>query len=159
LLVNGNELWIGTYEHGLDIMDLRTEKIIRHYSSGDGAGQLKSNFIVNIYRTRAGDILLGTAMGLYRYNAKGDNFSLITAIDPSYFVYGILEDHAGNIWVATLGNGVSYYNPVTGDKGSFTYHHNDSESISSNALTSIFEDNSHQLWFTTEDGGLNKYMP
>jgi len=28
LLISGNKLWIGTFEHGLDVMDLRSEKVI-----------------------------------------------------------------------------------------------------------------------------------
>ncbi len=44
LVADGNELWIGTYEHGLDVMDLRTEKVIRHYQSGQGPGRTQWQF-------------------------------------------------------------------------------------------------------------------
>ena len=49
LLAHGNELWIGSFEHGLDIMDLRTEKVVRHYGQDTGQYDLKSNFIYCIY--------------------------------------------------------------------------------------------------------------
>ena len=36
LLASGDSLWIGTFMHGLDIMDIKTGKIIRHYNAGAG---------------------------------------------------------------------------------------------------------------------------
>ena len=51
LLAIGNELWIGTFEHGLDVLDILTGKVIRHYNAGPGEHSLKSNFIVTIYQT------------------------------------------------------------------------------------------------------------
>lgn len=49
LLADNNELWIGTYEHGLDVLDLTTEKVIRHYEKSEKPNSLDGNFIVTIY--------------------------------------------------------------------------------------------------------------
>ncbi len=46
LLVTGDSLWIGTFEHGLDVMDIPSGKFIRHYAQGDGPHQLHSGFIL-----------------------------------------------------------------------------------------------------------------
>ncbi len=50
LLANGNELWVGSFEHGLDILDIRTGKVIRRYQDGKG-NELRSNFVLSIYKT------------------------------------------------------------------------------------------------------------
>ncbi|MDP9042020.1 MAG: hypothetical protein M3N30_08555, partial [Bacteroidota bacterium] len=34
LLASGDSLWIGTFMHGLDLMNIKTGKIIRHYNAG-----------------------------------------------------------------------------------------------------------------------------
>jgi hypothetical protein len=47
----GNELWIGTLEHGLDVMDIPSGKVIRHYQSGKDSNSLKSDFIITIQKT------------------------------------------------------------------------------------------------------------
>ncbi len=36
LLAYGDDLWIGTFEHGIDIMDIPTGKIKKHFMSGPG---------------------------------------------------------------------------------------------------------------------------
>lgn len=159
LLIDHDQLWIGTYEHGLDVMDLKTERVIKHYTAGPAPNQLKSNFIVTLCRTTGGNILIGTPGGLYQYNAIADNFDLATQIPSNRFVYGILEDKDGSIWVGTLGSGLYHYDIKTGRVENFTNRPNDGNSISSNAITSIFQDHEKNIWITTEDGGLNRYLP
>ena len=157
LFVREDELWIGTFHHGLDVMDIRTGKIIRHYGSGDAAGMLKSNFIYSIIQTRKGKTIVGTTSGLYEYNSDQDTFSVPPGVGDTYpYTTTILEDHLGVIWAGTFREGIYYYDPTTGDKG---YYKNDPEnksSLSSNSITGIFEDSQQNLWFCTENG-LNKF--
>src|SRR6201999_145430 len=61
LLATGDELWIGTFEHGLDVLNILTGRVVRHYNAGPGEHQLKSNFIITIAQTRAHEILIGSA--------------------------------------------------------------------------------------------------
>jgi ligand-binding sensor domain-containing protein len=72
--VNGDELWIGTFEHGLDVMNIKTGKVIRHYVSSD-KNSLISNFIYCIYQTESGEIMIGTTRGIYVYNKEHDAFN------------------------------------------------------------------------------------
>ena len=75
LLATGDSLWVGTFMHGLDILNIKTGNVIRHYNAGPGPGDLKNNFIITIFQTHAGDMLFGTQNGLFRYNRKTDDFS------------------------------------------------------------------------------------
>jgi ligand-binding sensor domain-containing protein/signal transduction histidine kinase/DNA-binding response OmpR family regulator len=149
----GNELWIGTFEHGLDVMDIRTGKVIRHYNAGPGEHSLKSNFIVTIYQTFEQDILIGTWGGLFRYNRQTDDFTAL----PEYgrHIQALLEDDQHILWCCNQGEGVHYYNPVTG-YGSFRYDPNDRNSLVENHVNGIFQDSHKNIWFATE-GGLCKY--
>ncbi len=151
----GNELWIGTFEHGVDVMDIRTGKVIRHYSKRrDGSSSFPASFVITFYKTRAGELLAGTPLGLFRYDKQTDDF---VAIQEGITVHGILEDHAGTIWLSTIGNGVVYYNTATGEKGSLRPDPNDSNSLSSPLVNNVFEDSNHNLWIATEGGGLYRY--
>lgn len=152
LLVQDNNLWIGTFEHGLDVMDIRTGKVKRHYRAGNGAHQFHSDFIYYLAQTRTHDILLGTTIGAYKYNAKTDDFSLLDSL-PLYNWYSyLLEDAAGTIWAATYGSGIYFYNAKTKRYGNLRYHTNQSKSLPSDRVNSIFEDSNHRLWFATENG-------
>jgi ligand-binding sensor domain-containing protein len=97
LLATGDELWIGTFEHGLDVMNIRTGKIIRHYSKNNDSNSLKSNFINCIYQSPGGDILLGTTIGTYRYNRSADNFSLLKGFPVFNWYSSLLQEEEGTM--------------------------------------------------------------
>jgi signal transduction histidine kinase/ligand-binding sensor domain-containing protein len=151
LLAVGDELWVGTFEHGLDVLHIPTGKVIRHYAAGENAGDLKSNFIFSLYLTRAGQILAGTTAGVFKYDKNKDIFQAIPPLNG--YTYNILEDHAGVWWSATISEGVKFFNPVTGEAGSFSYDKNNRNSISNNMVNALYEDRAHNLWIATEGGG------
>jgi ligand-binding sensor domain-containing protein/signal transduction histidine kinase/AraC-like DNA-binding protein len=159
LLANGNELFIGTFERGLDILDIPSGKVIRYYLAGEAKNMLKSNFIITFCKTRSGIILVGTTRGLYRYNNDTKDFTLINGV-PSYdFVYCITEDHKGTIWVGTVHDGIYYYDPVNDTGSKLNATHALSDMLNSSTVNGIFEDSDHQLWFATEGLGLWNYNP
>ena len=150
LLADGNELWIGTYEHGLDVMNLTTEKVIRHYQKSNKPNSLGSNFIVTLYKTKEGDILAGTWVGLYKYDKQHDDFTLLPYFNRQ--AQAIHEDENGTLWVCSYGNGVYFYNNKTGVKGDFKYDPQNQHSLSNNYVNNIFEDSKKNIWFCTESG-------
>ncbi len=158
ILATGNELWIGTFEHGLDVMNIQTGKVIRHYSKNTDSNSLKSNFIYCIYQDDAGEIMLGTTIGAYLYNRLNDNFTLLPGIPLFSWYSSILKDDNGVVWTATYGNGVNYYNTKTKKGGNFRYQANDKTSLSSDRVNSLFQDSNKNLWLATE-GGLCRFNP
>ncbi|WP_069659968.1 ligand-binding sensor domain-containing protein [Arcticibacter eurypsychrophilus] len=158
LLAFGNQLWIGTFEHGLDIMDIRTNKVIRHFDYGTDSGSLKSNFIVNFLKTRSGKLYVGTTNGLYAYNPVKKSFRNIYFPDNYRpFIYSTLEDYKGNIWVGTIKDGAYLLNPKSGKIKQFVYDPKDIHSLNSNRVNGIFESSDRTIWLTTESGGVCKF--
>jgi ligand-binding sensor domain-containing protein/signal transduction histidine kinase len=157
LLAAGNELWIGTFDQGIDVMDIRTGKVFRHYRAGPGS-VLPINFIYCIYQTSEGLILIGTPLGIFTYNRINDKLERFKGLPPWHWYSSILMDRSGMIWGATLGAGVHYYNPATGKGGCFKYNDTNSNSLSSDRVNAVFEDSKSNLWFATEEG-LCKWDP
>ncbi|AZI26377.1 histidine kinase [Pedobacter sp. G11] len=155
LLVDNNKLWIGTFEHGLDIMDLKTHKIVKHYTHGKG-NSLQNGFILSFCKTKAGDILLATIAGLYRYDRDKDDFALVEGLPLiSYTV--ITEDSRGKLWAGSFNHGLVVFEI---GKKRFLQYENDQErtsSLSHNTVNGIFEDSRKQIWITTDGGGLNRF--
>jgi signal transduction histidine kinase/ligand-binding sensor domain-containing protein/DNA-binding response OmpR family regulator len=150
LATDGDTLWVGSYEHGLDMLDLRTQKVVRHFEKSGKPGSLASNFIVTIYKTRQNKILVGTWAGLYVYDRRKNNFSLLP-----YFArqaQSVLEDHEGTLWVASYGDGIYFNNEKTGLKGSLHHNRQDSNSITGNYVNNLFEDSKKNIWICTENG-------
>ena len=154
LLVVQNDLWIGTFEHGLDIMDIKTGKVKKHYRAGPGVNDLKSNFIVSLLQTKTGDIYLGTSNGLFKYIAGNDNFASPPEVPEGGFISCIMEDHESTIWIGTHSRGIFYFNPKTGEKGNYHNEPDNKNSLTSNILNAIYQDSEKNLWFATEGGGL-----
>ncbi len=152
LLANNDELWIGTFEHGLDVMNIRSGEVIQHYSMGSGERALKSNFIYCIEQLNKNEITLGTARGAYTYNRKTNSFSQMPGLPVNNWYTCIIKDHKGVIWASTYGSGILFYDPATKVTGNFRFSAADTNTIASDRVNSIFEDSKNNLWFATESG-------
>lgn len=159
LLANDNELFIGTFERGLDILDIPTGKVVKYYLAGKGKNDLKSNFIICFIKTRSGSILIGTTQGLYKYNADVKNFTLIEKVHSHDFVYSLLEDHNGRIWVGTVHDGIYIYDADKNTGGRFDHQFTLKHELNNTTVNGLFEDSNHNIWIATEGLGLWKYTP
>ncbi|SDD33658.1 ligand-binding sensor domain-containing protein [Niabella drilacis] len=152
LLCDGDSLWIGTFEHGLDIMDLRSEKVIRHFNAGPGPYDLKSNFIHSIYKSTDRRIWLGTSNGIYIYNPGTSDFKELPFFPKNSFYACILEASDGTIWAGTFQDGLHYYNPRKHIAGRLQILQQHKDRLSQNRITFIHESSGKELWVATEDG-------
>lgn len=152
LLVTGNEVWIGTFENGLDVLNIKTGMVEHHYARGLGEHSLKSNFIYCIAQMNSGEIMLGTTMGAYLFNKTSNDFTLVPGMPILNWYTGILKDENDVIWASTYGNGVNFFNTKTKTAGNFRYEVGNKNSLCSDRVNSIFEDSKNNLWFATEGG-------
>jgi len=150
LLAVDNELWLGTFEHGLDILDIKSGKVIRHYDYASKNG-FKSNFPFCFFKTNEGRVIVGSFPGISVYNRSGDYFEPLAGFPKADSYRCIVKDSQGTIWAGVPGKGVLYLTKA-GVSGNYAYDHSDAKSISSDQVNSIFEDSNKNLWFTTENG-------
>lgn len=163
LLAFDNQLFIGPFLHGLEIMDIPSGKIKENFRLiGDKNDQI-SDFIICIYLTRDSTLLLGTAYGgsgLFSYDRKHKTFTRIQHIPYNSYVFDIKEDRQGNIWTGSVEQGAFYYHPKTGKHGNIRF----GEKVKNKILNEfpvygILEDSNNALWFTTEGGGMIRLSP
>ncbi|MRG44702.1 histidine kinase [Chitinophaga sp. SYP-B3965] len=150
LLAIENELWVGTWDNGLDVIDIPTGKLINHFDAGPNT--FTNMFVVVIFRTSTGDILVGTGNDLVKYNRASNTFTKVEEV-PYSNKRSIAEDKEGNIWVGTSDKGLYYYNPRTGKKGSYNYDEKDSTSLISNSINNVLVDKDQNIWAGTEGEG------
>lgn len=154
LLIDGNQLWVGTYADGLKVIDLKSGKVKEYNHSRDIPNTICSNDVLSVYKDRNGDIFIGTSWGLCRYNSREDNFSTITTVGSLISVGDIHEDMYGNLWIATSNSGVFRFNTNNGHWKHFQHEREDSTTITSNSVITLFEDIKGTMWFGTNGGGL-----
>ncbi len=150
----GDELWIGSTSHGLDILDIKTGKLKRHYNE-IGEGALRSTFVVCLFKTKDNTMLLGTDRGLYQYDSKSKTFQLLPI--KSAWIQGIHEDAEGILWINTYGSGVLIYNRISACVRQLYSEPGKSNTLINNYVNGLFEDSKRNIWLCTE-GGLSKYQ-
>jgi len=91
----------------------------------------------------------GTVGGLSRLSQTNSwtSFTISNSALPVNYVYPVMRDTQGNLWVGTRGGGVVR---LTG--ASFTIF-GTNQGIPSNIVRSLFEDNNGNIWVGTGDGG------
>lgn len=154
LLLDQNKLWIGTFSRGIDIFDIRSKTFKNYQHRRDDSKSICDNAIYSIFRDSEGDIFVGTAWGVSKYNRASDSFAIIDEIGPMVHVFNMLEDSHGYLWVATYNAGVFRMNMKTKKWSHYVHNADDPNSVSGNSVISLFEDNRHTIWLGTEGGGL-----
>lgn len=152
LITRKDKIWIGTFEHGLDVLDSKSGKVIKHYSANNEIGGLRSNFIFSFYETKKKELLVITSVGIYKYNPVADNFDVLKFFPENMHYTSFMEDKYGNYWAGTYRDGLLFYNPRNKKKEVFRYNYKDTKGISNNSINSIFQDGKNNLWIATENG-------
>lgn len=153
----GDKLWVGTYFHGLDVLNIKTGKVEKHYTAGFGKGKFMNNFITSLLYTRKKELYVGTEHSLYRYDCSNKSFSdqILQGKNMDFAVFCLMEDSKGIIWIGSYETGLYSLDPQTGIYKNYVYRTTDRHwHPSSNRINYIFEDSRHNIWIGTEGGGL-----
>lgn len=154
LLLENDKLWIGTFSRGLDVYDLNSKSLRNYRHQASNNQTINDDCIFSLYKTKAGEIYIGTPAGVNKYNKEKDSFERIEGINQ--FIYDIKEDLDGNIWLATYESG-----PIKYDIKSKKWIHyskiKPNDPISSSKLTSIYQDSQNRLIFSSEGKGIFIY--
>lgn len=155
LLADGNTLWVGTFTNGLKQININTRRMLRSFNATERPGDLHDNSIFALYKTRSGQLYVGTVRGLYLYDQASGKFSLDKRLPP-VLIYDIHEDRRGALWVATYSDGVFRRGPKTRLWTQYKRHHN-ARGLTSDKVLSVFEDSKGRIYLTTQGGGVCLY--
>ena len=148
--VDQDKTWIGYFQSKLGIINLPDFHPHTYHTEQVG---MNNESISSFFKDKKGNLWVGTLWSLY-YAPPGQlHFKEIESMRGN-FVFDILEDREGLIWIATLGQGVYQYNPDTEELKHYYYQEDNPTGLSSNAVSSITETKDGQLWFATNEGGL-----
>lgn len=160
---NQRSVWVGTEGLGLYELD-QNIKLKRRYT--EGKNSLCDNIIQDICVEPSGNLWIGTADGLNRFDRTKRTFEWFkkNPLNPSAtlsdnYITAICIDSSGNPWIGTQGGLNCLKNRREKRFVSWKKQNEVRGSLSHNHVTSIWEDrvNKKYLWIGTSGGGLNRF--
>ena len=150
-----DELWIGTFRNGLFCYNLKTGRYER-YLPGERTG-LESDAIFSI--TKQGEKLwVGTTHGLRYFDILQKKFCKVNhPILDTFFIYCLLVDSDGNLWVGTNNQGLYCIDSSTNEIKGWTA---DSQTnLGDDYITCLYQDSNNKIWLGTNNDGLHYIDP
>lgn len=145
-------IWISTYDQGVDRVDMEIPQFHLHdiRKNTQQSGEVRA-----MLQLRNGDILMANKSGkVIRYNPNMRPQGILP-IDA--LVYCIHEDHKGDIWFGTRGNGLIKMSTSSNGTPLLQQYRHDSTaySLSCDDIYTIAEDSKGTLYIGTYGGGVN----
>jgi ligand-binding sensor domain-containing protein/serine phosphatase RsbU (regulator of sigma subunit) len=148
-------LWVGTENDGLNKCNTQ-RKNFKILQTPKGTSLLNIHSIIDNERCT----WIGTRGSGFHYIEKATNImrSFSSAGSKNFAnVNAMIYDPRGFYWIATDGNGILRFDHKSQQFEQFEYDADNKNSLSNNAVTSLFVDADTLLWIGTYGGGLCKF--
>ncbi len=147
-------LWMSSFSKGVMCVDSRTWECIDHLEMpSDMAGV--DNEVRALAYDESSDIILGTNVGLMRYDREERLLSSFGQRYSNCSVESLYMDMAGSLWIGTYSDGAGYTHPYM---NRFSHHDFPSDNPSI-GISGPMVMNHGNLYMGTEGGGLISWNP
>ncbi|MFO7525914.1 MAG: two-component regulator propeller domain-containing protein [Ignavibacteriaceae bacterium] len=164
-------LWIGTLGGGINIFNTAEKQFTRYLHNEDDNTSLSDNIIFSILIDKNDNVWIGTyENGINKYSPTRERFIYFQPQPDTKSkaagnnITAMMIDNNTNLWLGTEDDGIKVYrrdllfiesNPLYEFKSGI----NKKETLSSNNITSIVQDDNGKIFIGTFGGGLNVYDP
>lgn len=158
---SAGNLWIGTWDKGLWKLNTQTHEVQKFLVSPSGKGVLHIHSIMeyspNIFFIGSDEgltIFNPTTQESFLYNQYGEGNEALS----NKFIYPMLKDREGGVWIGTYYNGVNYLPPYCGQFHG--YAGTDNFPFFNGQIISRFcEGENGEIWIGSDDAGVSCFTP
>lgn len=160
LVDKNNNLWVGSYEGGLNLFDRKTETFTRFVYESNRMTSISDNQITCMVEDNVGNIWVGTEKGLNLLDPITRRFTRFVhdPADPKSIsansIKSLLIDQNGILWVGVGGTDNLVLNRYNPGNSTFTHFPLAAEKNARNAIWALEEDSRGQIWVGTTLKGL-----
>lgn len=154
LCLDGDQLWIGTYTGGINVLNLKTGAFKKYFPSQKTPNGLDGSSSYAIFKDRSEQIWVASMSSIHLYNKEKDNFTCIKTLNA--LTIDIDQDNKGNLWFSTQGKGLFKYQPEKRIWKKYTHDPARSNSLANDQVNCCLIDRHGTLWAGTMNG-LCKY--
>lgn len=149
-------LWIGTFQQGVKIYDMRHHKISK-FKAFDNFPKTPVRSIISMDKKM---MLVGVdGGGVYAARRDGTTVSLLFNADDNTGnvlhgngIYDICRDHYGNIWIGSYSGGIDIAYPTDNVMKLFQHEYLNNQSLINNNVNDVLETQDGNIWFATDRG-------
>ena len=155
-------LWISMSLSGLFLYDIADRRMSKFSHSKDNPYSIEDNHVFSVLEGSNNGLWVGHAGGLSRLDLETNRFSKIAFYSQRgeglilEEVNSIMKSQAGLVWLGTLNNGIAYFDPQEKRFKYFGRDPNNPNSLRSNNVATLYEDQSERLWVSTYEGTLSE---
>ncbi len=171
VLIDADEnIWIGTYNGGVNIVKAHQPPIETFERTGLNAGELSHRSVLSMCLTTDNQLFVGTdGGGLNKFNPQNKTFTSIPNQPNGYgnVVKTIFEDRQKRLWLGYFNDGLSLFDKKTrtfkhyrtnpnnniADKNGYFRHPN------GNNIWSITDDKNGNIWIGLVGAGVHRFDP
>lgn len=156
LQTSNGTIWVGTWDSGLIRLDAN--------QTVTPIGGFRPQHIHSLAEYAPHQILVGSDDGLSVYDMNTGAWRTFSEDETnpfsisSRFVYPIMKDREGGLWIGTFYGGINYVAPNINKFAAFATSrlHN---SVGGKVINRFCEDAHGNIWIASDDGGLSQYSP
>ncbi|MBN2806843.1 MAG: hypothetical protein JXR22_09305, partial [Prolixibacteraceae bacterium] len=150
-------IWIGTDGGGLNKYDRHTGLFTHYYHDSENPESLSSDAIISLCEDHEGTLWIATFNGgLCEY--QNNRFKTYRPIPGNPYsisninIWYVFEDSKHNLWVGTLNSGLDLFDRKNQQFYHYSNQIDDTTSLCSNSIVSIYEDSRQMLYISTYNG-------
>lgn len=156
-----HNLWIGTWTKGLWKLNSNTRTVQKFLDTNPHEKALHIHSIIEV---SPNVIFIGSDNGLTTFNTTTYKSSTYQFYGENHyslsdkFIYPMLKDQEGGIWIGTFYNGLNYIPPYNGQFKGYSISSNNPD-FQGRIISRFCEDRKGNIWIASDDNGLSCFAP
>lgn len=158
---SSHHIWMGTWDKGLWKLNPQTKQV-KKYLIGENRKSILHIHSILEYSPEL--LFIGSDDGLTIFNPVTnesflyDNYGENEKSLSDKFIYPMLKDKEGGVWIGTYYNGVNYLPPYCGQFNGYS-ESSDIPYFNSRIISRFCEGENGNIWIASDDSGLSCFNP